>query len=103
MFRQLTVTPLESQNLVAGANETGYHLMNTNVGRDYRAEIVADLVQACGGYVSDPERLLAGGIMTGRALATDGGNVAIRRNLALAFYKAGRVAEAALRLQGWEQ
>ncbi len=37
------------QNLVAGANETGYHLRNTNYGRDYSAEIVADLVQARAG------------------------------------------------------
>lgn len=36
----------ESQNLVAGANEEGYHLLNTNYGRDYSAAIVADLVQA---------------------------------------------------------
>ena len=36
----------QSQNLVAGANESGYHLKNTNYGRDYSAEIVADLVQA---------------------------------------------------------
>lgn len=36
----------QSQNLVAGANETGYHLKNTNYGRDYFAEIVTDLVQA---------------------------------------------------------
>lgn len=36
----------QSQNLVAGANETGYHLKNTNYGRDYSAEIIADLVQA---------------------------------------------------------
>lgn len=36
----------QSQNLVAGANEAGYHLKNTNYGRDYSAEIVADLVQA---------------------------------------------------------
>ncbi len=35
----------QSQNLVAGANETGYHLKNTNYERDYQAEIVADLVQ----------------------------------------------------------
>jgi len=35
-----------SPNLVAGANETGYHLQNVNYGRDYSAEIVADLVQA---------------------------------------------------------
>ena len=34
-----------SPNLVAGANETGYHLNNVNHGRDYSAEIVADLVQ----------------------------------------------------------
>ena len=37
------------QNLVAGANETGYHLQNTNYGRDYSAEIVEDLVQAGAG------------------------------------------------------
>ena len=35
-----------SQNLVTGANESGWHLKNTNFGRDYSAEIVADLVQA---------------------------------------------------------
>ncbi len=38
-----------SQNLVAGANETGYHLKNTNYERDYSAEIIADLVQAKAG------------------------------------------------------
>jgi prolyl-tRNA synthetase len=38
-----------SQNLVAGANETGYHLKNTNYRRDYSAEIVAELVQARAG------------------------------------------------------
>jgi electron transport complex protein RnfC len=32
---------------------------------------VAELVSACGGYVANPERLIAGGIMTGRAIATD--------------------------------
>ena len=36
----------QSVNLVAGANEAGYHLKNTNYGRDYFAEIVADLIQA---------------------------------------------------------
>ena len=36
----------QSVNLVAGANEAGYHLKNTNSGRDYFAEIVADLIQA---------------------------------------------------------
>ncbi|MCC6499068.1 MAG: hypothetical protein IT313_02245 [Anaerolineales bacterium] len=36
----------DSPNLVAGANEAGFHLQNTNYGRDYSAEIVADLAQA---------------------------------------------------------
>jgi prolyl-tRNA synthetase len=40
---------LQSPNLVAGANETGYHLKNTNYGRDYSAEIVADVAQANAG------------------------------------------------------
>lgn len=35
-----------SRNLVSGANEAGYHFKNTNYGRDYSAEIVADLVLA---------------------------------------------------------
>ncbi|MBI5936059.1 MAG: hypothetical protein HY867_20330 [Chloroflexi bacterium] len=36
----------QSSNLVAGANETGYHLLNTNCGRDYTPEIIADLALA---------------------------------------------------------
>jgi prolyl-tRNA synthetase len=41
-----------SPNLVAGANEEGWHLLNVNVGRDYEPDHVADLVavedgQAC--------------------------------------------------------
>lgn len=36
----------KSRNLVAGANEADWHLINTNYGRDYSAEIVADLTQA---------------------------------------------------------
>jgi prolyl-tRNA synthetase len=39
-----------SPNLVAGANEEGYHLLNTNYGRDYTAHIVADIVSAADGY-----------------------------------------------------
>ena len=39
----------QSTNLVAGANEAGYHLKNTNYGRDYTAEIVADVVMANAG------------------------------------------------------
>ena len=33
----------ESPNLVAGANQEGWHLRNVNVGRDYQADHVADL------------------------------------------------------------
>jgi prolyl-tRNA synthetase len=39
----------QSVNLVAGANQAGYHLKNTNYGRDYSAEMVDDLVQARAG------------------------------------------------------
>jgi len=35
-----------SSNLVAGANEEGYHLLNTNTPRDYAATIVADIAAA---------------------------------------------------------
>lgn len=35
-----------SSNLVAGANRAGYHLLNTNCGRDYQPSQVADLLQA---------------------------------------------------------
>ncbi|MCU0507846.1 MAG: His/Gly/Thr/Pro-type tRNA ligase C-terminal domain-containing protein [Anaerolineae bacterium] len=38
-----------SPNLVAGANEAGYHLLNTNLGRDYQASVVADIVAAPAG------------------------------------------------------
>lgn len=36
----------ESPNLVAGANEPGYHLRNVNYGRDFRADLVADIAAA---------------------------------------------------------
>ncbi len=39
----------KSNNLVAGANEEGYHLLNTNYGRDYKG-IVADIASAKDGY-----------------------------------------------------
>ncbi|HWQ83299.1 MAG TPA: proline--tRNA ligase, partial [Anaerolineales bacterium] len=35
-----------SPNLVAGANEAGYHLKNVNYGRDFSAQIVTDLAAA---------------------------------------------------------
>ena len=39
----------KSPNLVGGANEEGYHLLNMNHGRDYRADIVTDIVAAAEG------------------------------------------------------
>jgi prolyl-tRNA synthetase len=39
----------QSPNLAAGANKAGYHLLNTNCGRDYSPELVADLTQAKAG------------------------------------------------------
>jgi prolyl-tRNA synthetase len=36
----------QSPNLVAGANEAGYHLLNTNYARDYQADIVTDIAAA---------------------------------------------------------
>jgi len=35
-----------SPNLVAGANDEGYHLLNTNIPRDYAPAIVADIAAA---------------------------------------------------------
>ncbi len=35
-----------SQNLVGGANEEGYHLLNTNIPRDYQPTIIADIAAA---------------------------------------------------------
>lgn len=35
-----------SPNLVAGANQPGYHLRNVNYGRDYRAQIITDIAAA---------------------------------------------------------
>ncbi|MEW6752906.1 MAG: proline--tRNA ligase [Candidatus Latescibacterota bacterium] len=39
-----------SPNLVAGANQAGYHLRNVNYGRDFTAATVCDLAAAAGGY-----------------------------------------------------
>lgn len=39
----------ESSNLVAGANEEGYHLLNVNFDRDYNADIVTDIATALEG------------------------------------------------------
>jgi prolyl-tRNA synthetase len=36
----------DSPNLVAGANKPGFHLRNVNLGRDYQADVVADIAAA---------------------------------------------------------
>jgi prolyl-tRNA synthetase len=36
----------QSPNLVAGANEAGYHLRNVNFGRDYTASLIGDIAAA---------------------------------------------------------
>jgi len=36
----------DSSNLVAGANELGFHLLNSNYGRDYEADRICDLTLA---------------------------------------------------------
>ena len=41
---------LLGSNFVAGANEDGYHLMNVNYPRDFRADILTDIAQAQAGY-----------------------------------------------------
>jgi prolyl-tRNA synthetase len=40
----------DSPNLVAGANDEGYHLLNVNYGRDYRADVVTDITVAEEGH-----------------------------------------------------
>ncbi len=40
----------DSPNLVAGANEEGYHLNNVNIGRDFEADIIADITLAEDGF-----------------------------------------------------
>ena len=37
-------------NLVAGANKVGWHLLNTNLGRDYQADHIADIAAADAGF-----------------------------------------------------
>ncbi|MBM4459079.1 MAG: proline--tRNA ligase [Chloroflexi bacterium] len=54
-----------SPNLVAGANEEGYHLRNVNYGRDYAAALVCDIVAARDG---DPCPNCSGPLRTARGV-----------------------------------
>ncbi len=40
---------VQSHNLVAGANEAGFHLRNVNAGRDFHADVVTDIAAAQAG------------------------------------------------------
>ena len=40
----------DAPNLVAGANRPGWHLKNVNLGRDYQADLVADLATVEAGF-----------------------------------------------------
>ncbi len=59
-----------SPNLVAGANEEGYHLVNVNYGRDYQADLVTDIAAAgegdacneCGAPLRASRGVVAGNI-----------------------------------------
>ncbi|MFW5713109.1 MAG: proline--tRNA ligase [Brevefilum sp.] len=60
----------KAHNLVAGANEPGFHLRNTNVGRDYEPDMVADITLAedgancpqCGGTLEAKRGVEVGNI-----------------------------------------
>ena len=59
-----------SPNLVAGANERGFHLANVNVGRDFSPDVVADIVAVEAGQ---PCAACGGPLRTERAVET--GNI----------------------------
>ena len=59
-----------SANLVAGANEEGYHFLNSNHGRDYTADVVADITAASDG---DPCVVCGSPLRTTRGVET--GNI----------------------------
>ncbi|MCA9832979.1 MAG: proline--tRNA ligase [Thermomicrobiales bacterium] len=41
----------KARNLVAGANKEGFHVRNSNVGRDYEADVIADVAAAAAGHL----------------------------------------------------
>ena len=66
-----------STNLVAGANEAGYHLLNTNCGHDYQPELVTDLALANAGHAC----AMCGGLLEEVAclVLASGRDVALQR------------------------
>lgn len=41
----------KARNLVAGANKDGFHVRNSNVRRDYEADVIADVAAAAAGHL----------------------------------------------------
>jgi prolyl-tRNA synthetase len=72
-----------SFNLIAGANEEGFHLKNANIGRDYSADKVADITLAGAG---DPCSICESPLVavTGIVLADKGGLRSVNALLVLA-------------------
>lgn len=74
-----------SPNLVAGANEAGYHLRNVNYGRDFSAELQLDLALAGPG---DPCPTCAGTLDGGRGVLLTGSASTFPENALLALAEA---------------
>ncbi len=86
-----------SPNLVVGANEPGYHLLNANFGRDFSADIVGDVTLA---HPGDPCSRCGDTLNAGRAtLIAEGGSIR-PLNALLAFADVFR-DEKGLRLPRW--
>jgi prolyl-tRNA synthetase len=71
-----------SPNLVSGANQEGYHLLNVNSGRDYRPDVVADIAAAkagapcsrCGSPLrAEPGMVVASGAWLGTGISEPAG------------------------------
>lgn len=63
---------IQSPNLVAGANKAGYHLLNTNVPRDYKPNVITDIALARAGDTA-PDGVGQLELMRGAALGRIGG------------------------------
>lgn len=82
---------LNSPNLVAGANKADYHLLNTNVPRDYRPDVVTDIALA---RVGDPSPDGNGALEMSRAIAL--GHLRAPRELNASFLDANGKAQKPL-------
>jgi prolyl-tRNA synthetase len=60
----------DTPNLVAGANRVGWHMLNTNPGRDYAPDVVADIASAEAGFPCPT----CGGVLTAER-AIEVGNI----------------------------